>query len=70
MDYRKLLWTKIHNHLHRQAEQVLDYTDLSKGGGSVERRVSSLVLTADLRSLLHQQTHHIQMTCRSQKRAR
>lgn len=51
-------------YLHSQVEQMLDDSDLSAGGCCVQRGVPSLVLTADLSTLIHQQAHYIQMTCR------
>ena len=45
--------------LDSQVQEVFDNSDLSTGGRRVERSVSPFVLTADLRPLTHQQTHHI-----------
>lgn len=50
--------------LHRQVQQVFDHGDLPAGGRRVEGSVPPLVLAADLGALAHQQTRHVQMTCR------
>lgn len=54
----------VYIYLHSQVEQMLDHSDLSTGGCCVQRGVPSFVLTADLSTLIHQQAHYIQMTCR------